>query len=222
MKTRRTQQQRREATISKLLDAAIASLAEDGFADSSTNRICRRAGVSQGALFNHFPSRVELLEAVIARISERQLTALASLSALEGLLGSPDGDPGDAPSPRLRGLVEFIRARTRTPEHRAWHEVMVAARTDPSLAERMAEPLQRFEQALLATAAAALLPERPADHPDARRLGLIALSIMHMMDSEAVTVAVYPNPELEAERTAWLTELLARTVAQARAGASAT
>ena len=39
------------------------------------------------------------------------------------------------------------------------------------------------------------------------------LSVMHMFDSEAITSAVYPNPELEQRRVAWATGLLSAALA---------
>ena len=54
---RRTQQERREGTIRKLLDAAAETLIEVGYSEASVQRICARAEVSQGALFRHFASR---------------------------------------------------------------------------------------------------------------------------------------------------------------------
>jgi AcrR family transcriptional regulator len=61
---RRTQRERREGTIRKLLDAATDTLIEHGYAETSVQRICDRAGVSQGALFRHFATREELMVAV--------------------------------------------------------------------------------------------------------------------------------------------------------------
>ncbi len=61
---RRTQEERRETTIRKLLDAATEALIEDGYAAASVQNVCDRAGLSQGALFRHFATREELMVAV--------------------------------------------------------------------------------------------------------------------------------------------------------------
>jgi hypothetical protein len=37
---------------------------------------------------------------------------------------------------------------------------------------------------------------------------MILLSCLHMFDSEAVTRAIYPNPDIEAARAAWIADLL--------------
>src|SRR5271154_2528623 len=59
--TRRTQAERRAATRTALLDAAIDCLAEEGYAKTTTRRIAQRAGVTPGALQHHFATRAELL-----------------------------------------------------------------------------------------------------------------------------------------------------------------
>src|SRR5215471_3557154 len=57
----RTQQQRRDETRRALLDAAVESLIDVGFARTTTLEVQRRADVSRGALLHHFPSKAELL-----------------------------------------------------------------------------------------------------------------------------------------------------------------
>jgi AcrR family transcriptional regulator len=52
----RTQQQRREETIARLLDASIETIIEIGYARASAAVICKRAGMSVGALFRHYPT----------------------------------------------------------------------------------------------------------------------------------------------------------------------
>lgn len=77
----RTQQQRRDETRGALLDAAVESLIEVGFARTTTLEVQRRANVSRGALLHHFPSKAELLVAAVDHLAEmraRELKRLAS------------------------------------------------------------------------------------------------------------------------------------------------
>src|SRR5690349_23905197 len=77
----RTQQQRRDETRGALLDAAVQSLNEVGFARTTTLEVQRRADVSRGALLNHFPSKAELLVAAVDHLAEmraREMKAFAS------------------------------------------------------------------------------------------------------------------------------------------------
>src|SRR5512140_2120275 len=77
----RTQQQRRDETRRALLDAAVESLIEVGFARTTTLEVQRRAKVSRGALLHHFPSKAELLVAAVdhlAQMRARELKILAT------------------------------------------------------------------------------------------------------------------------------------------------
>jgi AcrR family transcriptional regulator len=200
MTRRRPQQERRTETIGKLLDATIDCLADSGYAGTTTARVCARAGLSQGALFNHFASRLDLIVAATERIGD------AHVADFERLASPRDADAGD----RIDALIAFVHGRARTPRHAAWHEVMVAARTDAELRARVAGPLEAFEQALLAATRRVLAPSEQR----AARVGMIVLSCLHMFDSEAVTSAVYPNPGIEAARAAWAADLLRTELAR--------
>jgi len=61
---RRTQAERRATTRAALLDAALTTLVDHGAAGFTTTSVCQRAGLSQGALFKHFPTKADLLAAV--------------------------------------------------------------------------------------------------------------------------------------------------------------
>ena len=197
-KVRRTQAERRESTVARLLGATLETLAENGYSKTTTIAVCRRAGLTQGALFRYFPSRVALIAAATDEVCRRHLALIAP--ALAELVAS-EADP-------IAALVITMREATRTPEHAAWHEVMVAARTDAELHALVAPTLKSFEQSLLEA-----IGDLGGAVASAERAGTIMLSLMHLFDSEAVTVAVYGNPPLEADRIVWLTEMLRRELA---------
>ncbi|MFF2768616.1 TetR family transcriptional regulator, partial [Streptomyces bacillaris] len=50
-------QDRSRATRQRLLEAAVACLAEHGWAGSTVSVVAERAGVSRGAAQHHFPTR---------------------------------------------------------------------------------------------------------------------------------------------------------------------
>jgi AcrR family transcriptional regulator len=56
---------RKEARPAELLDAALELFVEKGFASTRSEEVARRAGVSKGTLYLYFPSKEELLKAVI-------------------------------------------------------------------------------------------------------------------------------------------------------------
>jgi AcrR family transcriptional regulator len=57
-------------TRDKIVGAAITCLSELGYAGASTTAIARCAGVSQGALFKHFPAKHLLLGVATERVFE--------------------------------------------------------------------------------------------------------------------------------------------------------
>ena len=71
----RTQQQRREDTIARLLDASIETIVEVGYARASAKVIAQRAEVSDGALFRYFPTMGDLMAAT-AQEAGRRLTRI--------------------------------------------------------------------------------------------------------------------------------------------------
>ncbi|MBR7839669.1 TetR family transcriptional regulator, partial [Actinospica durhamensis] len=72
----------------KLIEQAKAAFAEFGV-DASLDEIARRAGVASGTLYRHFPTRLDLIEAVLAEqiaelaaLGRRLLTATDEFDAL--------------------------------------------------------------------------------------------------------------------------------------------
>ena len=67
---RTKQEQRSDGTRQALLDAAVASLVELGFARTTTLEVQKRSKLSRGALLHHFPTKAELLAATIVHLGE--------------------------------------------------------------------------------------------------------------------------------------------------------
>ncbi len=192
---RRTQAERREATIGKLLLATVECLSELGYSGTSTAAICKRAGVSQGGLFRHFGTRLELVAAATEQIGRGNVATIEQLRA-EAHAGTVDAHT----------LLHLARTLARSEPHAAWHEVMVAARTDPDLRRAVNPALGRYEAALHALART-LLPDA---HPDPERGETLILSMLHMFDSEAVTRRVHSSPAIEDARLDWAIATLER------------
>lgn len=62
--------ERRQATV----EAVIELAAEQNPSDITTTAIAQRMGLTQGALFRHFPSKGAILQAVMSWVAERLLT----------------------------------------------------------------------------------------------------------------------------------------------------
>jgi AcrR family transcriptional regulator len=92
-----------------LIDAALQLVGEGGPEAVSVREAARRAGVSPGAPFRHFPSRDALMRAVA---EEAQRRFRAEIEA--GLAGAPAGDP----LRRFRCLgLAYLRWAMRNPTH---------------------------------------------------------------------------------------------------------
>ena len=184
---RRTQQERREATIAKLLDATIECLIAFGYRDTSIGRICDRAGISHGGLFRHFPSRTALLAATTDEIGRR------SLAQMQDVISAPEDNPDLVPE-----MVTLCRDITRSPLTSAWREVLIAARTNSELCAAIEPALRFFEDAVMGLAS-----QLVKDEDAVKELGTLILSILHMYDSEATTISVFETPYIDDIRFDW-------------------
>lgn len=75
------QAERREATRGALIKAARSCFVDHGFEATSTEAVLVRAGVSKGALYHHFDSKLELLAAVFDAVT-REVVAKAQQAAI--------------------------------------------------------------------------------------------------------------------------------------------
>lgn len=71
------QQTKSENTRAAILDAAVECFYELGYANTTTENIARRAGVSRGAMLHHFPTRFELIKAAVEHLNEQRLANFA-------------------------------------------------------------------------------------------------------------------------------------------------
>lgn len=120
--THRTQEQRREQTRTSLLEATIECLVALGYARTSVQEICARAGVSKGALQHHYSSKSELMAAAVQHLTEQ--LKQQRVGTVEQL---PAG--GERISAAIDMLWEAYSGTLAT----AVMELWVAARTDPEL-----------------------------------------------------------------------------------------
>ena len=96
---------RREATVERLLDAALETFAEIGFAAASVEDICRRGGFTRGAFYSSFRTKDELFAALFARETARHLARTEQ--QLEGI--EQEADPVAAAVARCLGTLRADR-----------------------------------------------------------------------------------------------------------------
>src|SRR4051812_34462552 len=120
-------QDRSRATRQRLLEAAVACLAEHGWSGSTVAVVAERAGVSRGAAQHHFPTREDLFTAAIEHVAEELLLALR-----ERAYALPE-----AGVPRTRTVVGMIVGVYTGPLFHAALHLWVAAANEERLRPRV-------------------------------------------------------------------------------------
>jgi AcrR family transcriptional regulator len=112
---------RRLAARERIVGAAHALIAGDGYRAASVAAVARRAGVATGSVYRHFPSKADLFAEVFRRASQREVDAVASALADGGVAA---------------GVETFARRALRG-RRLAW--ALLAEPVDPAVeAERLA------------------------------------------------------------------------------------
>jgi AcrR family transcriptional regulator len=117
---------RKEARPQELLDAALALFVQKGFAATRAEEVATAAGVSKGTLYLYYPSKEDLLKAVIAHNLSARIAAGAAQAA--GFDGSP--------SALLRGvLIDWWTGLYDSPAAGVFKLVITEVRNFPDIAE---------------------------------------------------------------------------------------
>lgn len=198
----RTQQQRREETIARLLDASIYTIVDVGYARASAAVIAKRANVSDGALFRHFPTMGDFMAATAQEVMRRQL----------GLFSKRVAEI-PANEPALEAALAILRDVTGNATNTVMYELMVAARTDEKLRGTLREVLAEYAANIYEAARALPGAEQI---PDETFTALVAI-LTNAFDGAAIVRAVLPQPELEDKRIELLAALLNGTSPTIRA-----
>jgi AcrR family transcriptional regulator len=172
----RTQAQRRDEMRRVLLDAAVDSLVEHGFAGTTTLEVQRRAGVSRGALLHHFPSKAELLVATIGHLAEMRARDLKARAA-----GLPDGPA------RIDATLDLLWECFAGPLFQVSIELRAAARTEPEL-RRVLTAAERDIRERILHQAAAMMGKDVAARPGFE----VAMDLtLHLMIGAATTALLH-------------------------------
>jgi AcrR family transcriptional regulator len=191
----RTQQQRREETVARLLDASIDTIVEVGYARASAAVIARRAQVSDGALFRHFATMGDFMAATALEVMRRQLDLFTKQVA---------EIPADQPA--LEAVLVILRDVTGNATNAVMYELLVAARTDEKLRATLQNVLTEYAANIYDIARS--LPG--SEHfPDETFAAMVAI-LTNTFDGAAIVRAVLPQPDIEANRIQLMTSLLTR------------
>jgi AcrR family transcriptional regulator len=189
----RTQRERREQTVGRLLEACIATIIEVGYARASAAVITKRAGVSVGALFRHFETMGDFMAATASEVLRRQLESFTKRVA---------EIPADQPA--LQAALAILRDITGGPTNAVLYELLIAARTDEKLRDTLQHELGQY-RARIHDAARAL--PGAESFPEETFPVLVAL-MTNVFDGAALVEGVLPQPDIEVQRVPVLTALL--------------
>ncbi|MEE6139318.1 TetR/AcrR family transcriptional regulator [Mycobacterium sp. 050128] len=189
----RTQQQRREETVGRLLEASIASIVEVGYARASAAVITKAAGVSVGALFRHFETMSDFMAATASEVLRRQVESFTKQVAQI---------PADRPA--LEAALTILRDITGGPTNAVLYELMIAARTDEKLKAHLRDVLAQYTAKILDAARA--LPGAEAIGEETFPV-LVAL-MTNVFDGAAIVRGIFPEPDIEEQRIALLSKLI--------------
>ncbi|MBV9563719.1 MAG: TetR family transcriptional regulator [Bradyrhizobium sp.] len=172
------------ARRSQIVDCAIDTVAEMGFARASVDQIAKRARVSKGVITYHFPSKEEIVDAVIEKV------VAAGRTYMEPRIMAETSAAG-----RLRAYIEsnleFIDAH-RSPLIALVEIAMTARRADGSLIigpESLAQRAANLGELLRAG-------QRSGEF---RRFNtrVMALTIIHAIDAVPFLLAREPGLEVK-------------------------
>lgn len=188
---RRTQADRRASTIRALVDATVSSLAELGYAKTTIGEISRRSGVSQGGLFRHFGQRLDLVLAAADEVRARQFANFRT-----GLSHTAD--------PTVEDCVRLLRTACRAPMNAAWYELLGASRSDAGLRERLEPLAAKYHEEIIEIGRTLPIADViPADVFDT-----VLMTVVHLLDGEALTAVVHAHPRQEDQRVDLLVRIL--------------
>jgi AcrR family transcriptional regulator len=155
MPYRRTENvvRRLEARREAILATARALAAEGGMAAVQIASLAERADIAAGTVYRYFPSKTELVAALVGAVAERELAALR---------GAADAAPG--PLSALAAAIATFAARALNAPRLAWAVLAEPAEPDADAARRdyRRALAAEFESRIRAAMAAGHLPEQDA------------------------------------------------------------
>ena len=183
---------RKEARPQELLDAALELFVEKGFAAARAEEVAARAGVSKGTLYLYYPSKEDLLKAVIkTNLSERLAAGAAQAADFTG-----------SAAELMRSLVvDWWTQIYDDPASAVFKLVITEARTFPEIAEFYAREVVMPARTLMTKIIQRGIDQgefRPLD-PDVAMHSLILPLIMvcvhkHSIGACSQTPALFEGP----------------------------
>ncbi len=148
---RRWQKQKSETTREAILEAAMRCFIDYGYAKTSVPLIAEEAGMSRGAVVHHFPTRHDLLVAVVKYLHELRIKQYSEI--MRDIDRPTEEIDREQHTKGVRAAWEHINL----PSFVAYKELLAAARTDEELWGVMAPFEREFEKQFMFAAKEVLL-----------------------------------------------------------------
>ncbi|MEM7340266.1 MAG: TetR/AcrR family transcriptional regulator [Actinomycetota bacterium] len=203
---RTPQQDRSRRAVRRLLDAAEAAFAEQGYERASVRDIAARAEVPKGSLYQFFRNKEALLDAVVADLIAEVDDIYAGLDAI-------DVDPGPSGRSPLESMVDHVIGRVldlaaRRPAFRTLFSGLSAA---GPLADAGAQLRERYRSHIEAVMVRAD-PPSPVGYAQVSTVCTeIARGLLPCIVDERGHVDGQLAPELSHATTAYLSSVKARS-----------
>ena len=180
---------KRVRTRERLLAGAAELIAEGGYGSASVAAIAERTGLSTGALYRHFPSKVELVRELFRRNAEELMAAM--------------GDAAEGEGSTLERLDAVLATYARLAlANRRLNWALVYEPVDPSLDADRLEYRRLYRQRMAALLAAAIaageLPEQDPELSAAAVVGAMAETLLNLGPPDATRAAGEGDEELVA------------------------
>ena len=157
----RSSYKKSQASRQQVLDAALTTLAKNGFSRTSVQDIADAAGLSKGAVHYHFENKDDLIRCVLEQCCEHLSTRVKAAWEAPG-----------TPVERIRRAIEemWTARKERGPELRVISDLMAEGVHDEGLRKPLADMFQRNREEIL----------------DAGLRGLIAMGLKTKVAPEAI------------------------------------
>jgi AcrR family transcriptional regulator len=192
------QAEKSHLTRTQILEATMQCLVNIGYAQTTTEKIAKQAGVSRGAMTHHFKSRFDVLAAAAQYIIERRAREYDQV--IRGV-----GMPVEEVPPTFNAMREtmtVLQEYYAMPSFIALQELLRGARTDSELMKVMA-PLETGLDEKISESIVKRFPVW-ASIPETSEV------LRDLMLNSLQGIAMDPVPYLKGERLERLLDLLAR------------
>lgn len=174
-------QERGERTVAAVLDSAAAVIAEVGYEAATMTAVAERAGASIGAVYQYFPNKVAVVQALRAQYGEMMHGFWGPITVAAAIVPVPD-----LVDRIFAVLIDFIESH---PAYFAVLNAPVSRRKDQTARNRLREEF-----------AAAFRRKQPAlDPEEALRVARVAVQIIKALNELYADAKPKERPAIVAE-----------------------